>query len=74
MSHMVFRHGNAKKWKGVGYDFLIVSTDELQSRLDEGWLDHPDQLLEAEKETDAEVKTKKKPGPKPKAATDESNN
>ncbi|HFJ0621820.1 TPA: hypothetical protein ACGS48_004108, partial [Shigella flexneri] len=24
MTHMIFRHGDMKKWKGVGYDFEIV--------------------------------------------------
>jgi hypothetical protein len=65
---MVFRHGSAKKWKGVGYDFEIISEDELQEYLDAGWFAHPDYLLKdvAEPEPEPEVKERKKPGPKPK--------
>lgn len=68
MSQMVFRHGSAKKWKGVGYDFEIISEDELQEYLDAGWFAHPDYLLKdvAEPEPEPEVKERKKPGPKPK--------
>lgn len=68
MTQMVFRHGNAKKWKGVGYDFEIISEDELQEYLDAGWFAHPDDLLNdsAEPEPEPEVKERKKPGPKPK--------
>ncbi|MCE9886179.1 hypothetical protein [Obesumbacterium proteus] len=79
MNQMVFRHGKAKKWKGVGYDFEIISDDELQEYLDAGWFAHPDDLLkdvaepEPEPEPEPEVKKSKKPGPKPKAASDESN-
>lgn len=79
MSQMVFRHGKAKKWKGVGYDFEIISEDDLQEYLDAGWFAHPDDLLkdvaepEPEPEPEPEVKERKKPGPKPKAASDESN-
>lgn len=75
MNQMVFRHGKAKKWKGVGYDFEIISEDELQEYLDAGWFAHPDDLLKdvAEPEPEPEKKERKKPGPKPKAATDESN-
>ncbi len=36
MTHMIFRHGDMKKWKGVGYDFEIVKAEELQY-LDAGW-------------------------------------
>ena len=28
MTHMIFRHGDMKKWKGVGYDFEIVKAEE----------------------------------------------
>lgn len=73
MTQMVFRHGNAKKWKGVGYDFEIISEDELQEYLDAGWFAHPDDLLKDSAESDPEEKPRKKPWPKPKAATDESN-
>lgn len=70
MTQMVFRHGDAKKWKGVGYDFEIISEDELQEYLDAGWFSHPDGLLndsaEPEPEPEPEVKERKKPGPKPK--------
>lgn len=74
MSQMVFRHGKAKKWKGVDYDFEIISEDELQEYLDAGWFAHPDDLLKdvADPEPEPEVKERKKPGPKPKAASDES--
>ena len=64
-------HGKAKKWKGVGYDFEIISDDDLQEYLDAGWFAHPDDLLKDVAEP--EVKERKKPGPKPKAASDESN-
>ena len=78
MSQMVFRRGNAEKWKGVGYDFKIISEEEIQEYIDAGWFAHPDDLLnystEPEPEPEPEVKERKKPGPKPKAATDESNN
>ncbi|HEA1532733.1 TPA: hypothetical protein RVE77_005027, partial [Escherichia coli] len=45
MTHMIFRHGDMKKWKGVGYDFEIVKAEELQEYLDAGWFAHPDNLL-----------------------------
>ncbi|EMV2876634.1 hypothetical protein AAB753_004751, partial [Escherichia coli] len=45
MTHMIFRHGNMKKWKGVGYDFEIVKAEEFQEYLDAGWFAHPDDLL-----------------------------
>ncbi|EFA7155578.1 hypothetical protein C4O39_004328 [Escherichia coli] len=45
MTHMIFRHGDMKKWKGVGYDFEIVKAEELQEYLDAGWFSHPDDLL-----------------------------
>ena len=77
MTQMVFRHGGTKKWKGVGYDFEIISEDDLQEYLDAGWFAHPDDLLsdsvEPEPEPEPEDKPRKKPGCKPKAATDESN-
>lgn len=70
MSNMVYRHGDSNKWKGIGYDFEIVSDDDLQEYLDAGWFAHPDDLLENDEEP--EKKERKKPGPKPKAASDES--
>ena len=72
MSNMVYRHGGSNKWKGVGYDFEIVSDDDLQEYLDAGWFAHPDDLLKNPEEPEPEKKERKKPGPKPKAATDES--
>lgn len=66
MSQMVFRHGSAKKWKGVGYDFEIISEDDLQEYLDAGWFAHPDDLLKDSAYSEPEVKERKKPGPKPK--------
>ncbi|MBB9576772.1 hypothetical protein FSJ83_003960 [Escherichia coli] len=78
MTHMIFRHGNMKKWKGVGYDFEIVKAEELQEYLDAGWFAHPDDLLkdvaESEPEPEQEEKQRKKPGRKPKAAADEPDN
>ncbi|WP_316375026.1 hypothetical protein [Enterobacter hormaechei] len=70
MSNMVYRHGDSKKWKGVGYDYEIVSDEDLQEYLDAGWVSHPDDLLKDIAEP--EKKERKKPGRKPKAATDES--
>lgn len=70
MSNMVYRHGDSKKWKGVGYDYEIVSDEDLQEYLDAGWVSHPDDLLKDDAEP--EKKERKKPGRKPKAATDES--
>ncbi|RFF35201.1 hypothetical protein [Enterobacter hormaechei] len=72
MSNMVYRHGDSKKWKGVGYDYEIVSDEDLQEYLDAGWVSHPDDLLKDDAEP--EKKERKKPGRKPKAATDESHN
>lgn len=74
MSNMVYRHGDSKKWKGIGYDFAIVSDDDLKEYLDAGWFAHPDDLIQApaEPEPEPEKKERKKPGRKPKAATDES--
>lgn len=66
MTQMVFRHGNTKKWKGVGYDFEIISEDDLQEYLDAGWFVHPDDLLKDSAESEPEEKQRKKPGPKPK--------
>ncbi|EJI4435635.1 hypothetical protein NE369_003492 [Escherichia coli] len=90
MTHMIFRHGDMKKWKGVGYDFEIVKAEELQEYLDAGWFAHPDDLLkdvadpdpdpdpdpepEPEPEPEQEEKQRKKPGRKPKAAADEPDN
>ncbi|EPA7878525.1 TPA: hypothetical protein R0N09_000879 [Escherichia coli] len=78
MTHMIFRHGDMKKWKGVGYDFEIVKAEELQEYLDAGWFAHPDNLLndvaEPEPEPEPEEKQRKKPGRKPKAAADEPDN
>lgn len=70
MSNMVYRHGDSKKWKGVGYDYEIVSDEDLQEYLDAGWVSHPDDLLKDDAQP--EKKERKKPGRKPKAATDES--
>ncbi|MEQ9869196.1 hypothetical protein ABRP77_07925 [Pectobacterium odoriferum] len=72
MSTMVFRHGDSKKWKGVGYDFEIVSDDELQEFLDAGWFAHPDELLKSSPKP--EPIQRKKPGPKPKAVSDADSN
>ena len=80
MTHMIFRHGDMKKWKGVGYDFEIVKAEELQEYLDAGWFSHPDDLLKdvADPEPDPKPepaeKQRKKPGRKPKAAADEPDN
>ncbi|EFH8093341.1 hypothetical protein GJO65_02535 [Escherichia coli] len=78
MTHMIFRHGDMKKWKGVGYDFEIVKAEELQEYLDAGWFSHPDDLLkdvaDPESESEPEEKQRKKPGRKPKAAADEPDN
>ena len=74
MTHMIFRHGDMKKWKGVGYDFEIVKAEELQEYLDAGWFAHPDDLLKDVAEPDPEEKQRKKPGRKPKAAADEPDN
>jgi hypothetical protein len=74
MTHMIFRHGDMKKWKGVGYDFEIVKAEELQEYLDAGWFAHPDDLLKDVAEPEPEEKQRKKPGRKPKAAADEPDN
>lgn len=74
MTHMIFRHGDMKKWKGVGYDFEIVKAEELQEYLDAGWFAHPDDLLRDVAEPEPEEKQRKKPGRKPKAAADEPDN
>ncbi|EFA4122985.1 hypothetical protein AFM40_004588 [Escherichia coli] len=74
MTHMIFRHGDMKKWKGVGYDFEIVKAEELQEYLDAGWFSHPDDLLKDVAEPEPEEKQRKKPSRKPKAAADEPDN
>ncbi|MDM3413775.1 hypothetical protein OGW14_19985 [Citrobacter sp. Cb018] len=78
MTQMVFRQGEMKKWKGVGYDFEIIQEDDLQEYLDAGWFAHPDDLVnslaEPEPEPEPEVKPKNKPGPKPKADKDADSN
>ncbi|HBB6396378.1 TPA: hypothetical protein KB417_002820 [Escherichia coli] len=74
MTHMIFRHGDMKKWKGVGYDFEIVKAEELQEYLDAGWFSHPDDLLKDVAEPEPEEKQRKKPGLKPKEAADEPDN
>ena len=78
MTHMIFRHGDMKKWNSVGYDFEIVKAEEIQEYLDAGWFAHPDDLLkdvaEPEPEPEPEEKQRKKPGRKPKAAADEPDN
>lgn len=76
MTHMIFRHGDMKKWKGVGYDFEIVKAEELQEYLDAGWFAHPDDLLKdvAEPDPEPEEKQRKKLDRKPKAAADEPDN
>ncbi|HFI7236627.1 TPA: hypothetical protein ACGR17_004782 [Escherichia coli] len=74
MTHMIFRHGDMKKWKGVGYDFEIVKAEELQEYLDAVWFAHPDDLLKDVAEPEPEEKQRKKPGRKPKAAADEPDN
>lgn len=76
MAQMVFRQGEMKKWKGVGYDFEIIQEEDLQEYLDAGWFAHPDDLVNslAEPDPEPEVKTKNKPGPKPKADKDADSN
>ncbi|WP_225761017.1 hypothetical protein [Citrobacter sp. Marseille-Q3906] len=76
MTQMVFRQGEMKKWKGVGYDFEIIQEDDLQEYLDAGWFAHPDDLVNslAEPDPDPEVKTKNKPWSKPKADKDADSN
>ncbi|MED9633995.1 hypothetical protein RCN35_21330 [Escherichia marmotae] len=74
MTRMIFRHGDMKKWKGVGYDFEIVKAEELQEYLDAGWFSHPDDLLKDVAEPEPEEKQCKQPGRKPKAAADEPDN
>lgn len=78
MTQMVFRQGDMKKWKGVGYDFEIINEDDLQEYLDAGWFAHPDDLInslaEPEPEPEPEPVQRKKPGPKPKADKDADSN
>lgn len=70
MTQMVFRQGDMKKWKGVGYDFEIINEDDFQEYLDAGWFAHPDDLINSL----AEPVQRKKPGPKPKAEKDADSN
>lgn len=73
MTQMIYKHGSDSEWKGVKYDWKIIKEDDLQEHLDDGWLAHPDELLEPTAEPEQEQK--KKPGPKPrKAETNESDN
>ncbi len=65
MTHMIFRHGDMKKWKGVGYDFEIVKAEELQEYLDAGWFAHPDDLLKDVAEPDPEPEPEPDPEPEP---------
>ncbi|WP_241221760.1 hypothetical protein [Escherichia coli] len=65
MTHMIFRHGDMKKWKGVGYDFEIVKAEELQEYLDAGWFAHPDDLLKDVAEPDPEPEPEPEPEPDP---------
>lgn len=69
MTQMVFRHGKNKVWKGVAYDFEIISEDELQEYLDAGWFAHPDDLLNDAEEPEPEPAKKAR---NKKAVTDES--
>lgn len=46
MTQMVFRPGDTEKWKGVGYDFEIISEDELDEYLNAGWVEHPSQVVD----------------------------
>lgn len=71
MTQMVFRYGDTKKWKGIGYDFEIISADEVGEYLDAGWVAHPDELLKSSAEPEPEPETPKKT--RKKAATDEPN-
>ncbi|HIC9526676.1 TPA: hypothetical protein ACXAMQ_001337 [Klebsiella pneumoniae] len=74
MSHMVYRHGDSAEWKGVGYDFLIVSDDELQDHLNAGWFEHPDGLLESSPDPEPEPeKAKKTLNAKPQPQTGSDN-
>lgn len=73
MTQMIYKHGSDSEWKGVKYDWKIIKEEDLQEHLDDGWLAHPDELLESPAEPEPELK--KKPGPKPKKAnSDESDN
>ncbi|MGV3963100.1 hypothetical protein ACV8SR_01350 [Citrobacter freundii] len=74
MTQMVFRQGDMKKWKGVGYDFEIINEDDLQEYLDAGWFAHPDDLVNSLAEPEPEPVQRKKPGPKPKADKDADSN
>ncbi|MRT15117.1 hypothetical protein GJV07_22825 [Enterobacteriaceae bacterium RIT711] len=68
MSQMIFRPGNAEKWKGVGYDFKIVGHEEVEGYLEDGWFAHPDDLLNDAEDTEPEPEKKSR---KKKAVTDE---
>lgn len=67
MSQMLFKHGNSAKWKGVSYDWKVVNASDVNEHLNDGWLDHPDKLMEDKKE-DTPARGRKK-----KAVIDESN-
>lgn len=69
MSQMIYRPGNSAKWKGIGYDWRIISAEDAHAYIDEGWVDHPDKLMTRKEENEE----KPKRGRKPKAVTDESN-
>ncbi|ELI8163014.1 hypothetical protein ACN0JD_002483 [Yersinia enterocolitica] len=73
MTQMVFRHGDTKKWKGVGYDFEIISEDELDEYLDAGWFAHPDELFKSSDEPEPEPEPEAPKKTRKKAATDEPN-
>lgn len=76
MAQMVFRQGDNKVWKGVGYDWEIIPEDELQEYLYAGWFAHPDELLKSsdEPEPEPEPEPKKKPGRQKKVSADEPDN
>lgn len=76
MTQMVYRLGDAKKWKGISYDYEIIPEDELQEYLDAGWVAHPDELLKlsTEPEPEPEPEPKKKPGRQKKVSADEPDN
>ncbi|MGP4914011.1 WDGH domain-containing protein [Hafnia alvei] len=53
MSQMIFRPGNAEKWKGVGYDFKIVDREEVEGYLEDGWVNHPSMIVATATDDDA---------------------